>query len=146
VVLADRGEPERRRVLLAADPEEAAVQQPHRAREHALAGEVVAAGQVALDTFAQRRQRAGETRHVLELLRVPAGAPRLVVAVLLAAGGVDARRLQMPVLIRTDPHVGPRGRDAERADARDDLGILDAHAVVVVREPAARLLAGDPGT
>ena len=68
--------------------------------------------EVGLHVLAQRRQRAGEARHVVELLGVAPGAPGLVVEVLLAAGGVDARRLQVAARVGADPDVLPGGRDA----------------------------------
>ena len=106
----------------------------------------VGRGQVGLDLLAQPRQRAGEADHVVELLGVAPGAPRVVVAVLLAARGVDPRGLQVAVRVRADPDVLPGGRDAELADALEHLGLVDALAVVVeVREAAARAPAGDPG-
>ena len=150
VLLAHRGQPERLvgdRVLLGADAEEAAVEQPHRAGQHALAGELVGGLQVGLDLLAQPRQRLREARHLVELLGVPAGAPGVVVAVLLAPRGVDAGGLQVPVRIRTDPDVLPRRRDAELADAVDHLALGDALAgfAVVVREAAPRGAPGDPG-
>jgi hypothetical protein len=68
-----------------------------------------------------------------------------VVAVLLAPGVVDARRLEMASRVRADPHVLPRRRDRELADAREHLWIVDLAPVVVVGEPAPALDAGDPG-
>src|SRR5690606_25461542 len=48
---------------------------------------------------------------------VPAGRPALVIAVLLAALRVAARGLQVAVLVRANPHIGPGRRDAQRPDA-----------------------------
>ena len=86
--------------------------------------------------------------HVVELLRVAPRAPGVVVAVLLAPGGVDARRLQVPVRIRADPHVLPRRRDRRaRAIRVEHLGLVDALAVgVEVAEAAPAAPAADPGT
>ena len=63
MLLAHRREPERLvldRVLLGADAEEAAVEQPHGAGQDALAGQLVGGGEVRVDVLAQRRQGAGE--------------------------------------------------------------------------------------
>jgi hypothetical protein len=132
-------------VLLGADPEEAAVQQPHRAGEHAPLGQVRRRAQVGGDVLAEGGQRVGELDHVVELLLVAAPAPGVVVAVLLAAGVVEAGRLQVTAGIRTDPDVTPRRRDRQLADAGEVLRLVDEPAVgVVVREAAPALDAGDP--
>ena len=83
---------------------------------------------------------------VRELLVVAARTPGIVVAVLLAPRGVRARRLQMPVGIRADPHVLPGGRDRQLGDPREDLRLVDlAAGVVLVAEAAAAPPAADPG-
>src|SRR3954453_4113841 len=90
------------RVVLAADPEEPAVQQPHRRRQHPLAPEGLAA-QVCLDAGPERRQRPGELDHVFELLLVAALTPTPVVEVLLAPTLVDAGGLYVAAWVRADP-------------------------------------------
>jgi hypothetical protein len=149
VRLAHRGQAValvRLRVLLRADPEEAAVEQPHGAGEHALAGELVARLQVGGHAVAQRRQVLGEVEHLVELLGVAPGAPVRVVEVLLATGRVDAGGLDVAAVPRADPDVLPGRRDAEAADARDDVGLVDRVALLVeVGEPAAPLDALEPG-
>ena len=68
VLLAHRGEAVGLvldRVLLGADAEEAAVEQPHRAGQHALARELVGGGQLLVDVLAQlaaARRRSGSSR------------------------------------------------------------------------------------
>ena len=102
--------------------------------------------QVGGDVLAQAGQRVREVDHVVELLLVAAPAPGVVVAVLLAPGGVEAGRLQMAVGIRADPHVAPGGRDRQLADARQVRRVADKLAVgLVVGEAAPALDAGDPG-
>jgi hypothetical protein len=149
VRLLHRGEPVGLvgdRVVLAADPEEPAVEQPHRAGEDLLARQRLG-GEVAIDVAPQRGQRAGEPDHVVELLLVAALAPALVVEVLLAAAVVDAGRLDVAARVRAHPDVLPRGRDHQLADPRQDLGLLDPVAVAVDVGPAATLpLAADPRT
>src|SRR3954453_8434011 len=119
MLLAHRGQTVglvRDRVLLGADPEEASVEQTHRGGQHALARRLVAGLEVRGDALAQLRKRAGEARHVFELLGIAPSAPGGVVAVLLAPGRVDAGRLKMPARVGADPHVAPRRWDAEIAD------------------------------
>jgi hypothetical protein len=52
-----------------------------------------------------------------------------MVAVLLPAARVARRHLEMSFRDRTDPHVAPRGRDHERAEAADVLALADDAAV-----------------
>jgi hypothetical protein len=140
VLLAHRGQAVglvAHRVVLRADAEEAAVQQPDGAGQHPLARQPVRRGEVGGDPLAQRRQRPGEGDHLVELLLVAAPAPVVVVAVLLAARLVRADRLQVAVGVRADPDVVPRGRDHELGDALEHLGLVDAAAVLVDVEEAA---------
>jgi len=61
-----------------------------------------------------------------------------VIAVLLAPARVAARGLQMAAPVHADPHVGVRGRNRQRVDARDFVGVADALAVLsVIREAVA---------
>jgi len=46
-----------------------------------------------------------------------------MVSVLFSAARVASGRLQVPVRMRTDPHVGPRGRDDEGEDAAEHGGV-----------------------
>src|SRR6185436_13697951 len=69
-----------------------------------------------------------------------------VVAVLLAAFAVAAGGLQVAVRERADPHVAPRRRNGERADARELLLVLDLLAVHAdVAKAAAVTQATDSG-
>jgi hypothetical protein len=105
-----------------------------------------AVAEVALEPATQRRERLREAHHVVELLAVAPRPPGVVVAILLAAGRVAARRLQVSVRIRADPDVLPRGRDRELGDPPQDLRIVDAIALLVdVAEPAPAAPAADPG-
>jgi hypothetical protein len=150
VLLAHRREPVRRvldRVLLGADPEEAALEQPHGGGQDAPAVELRAVPEVPLDLPAQPRERLREADHVAELLQVAPLAPVVVVAVLLAPGGVRPRRLEVAAGVRADPDVLPRGRDRELGDAGERLRLVDPLPVVVdVREAAAAADAPDPGS
>ena len=125
------------RVLLAADPEEPAVEQRDREREHPVPGERGLAEQPP-DPAPRRRQRLGETEHLVELLAVAVLAPRGVVQVLAPPCLVGPDRLKVAVRRRADPHVPPRGRDREAADPLEGLGIPDRpSALVQIREAAS---------
>ena len=133
------------RVVLGADAEEAAVEESHRAREHALPREP-APGEVLLRRPADTRQRARKPQHLVELLLVAPGPPLLVVEVLPPAGRIGSDRLDVPERVRTDPDVLPGRRDDELADALEDLLVLDPLAVLVqVLEAAASPAAEDSG-
>ena len=117
------------RVLLGADAEEAAVEQPHRAGQHAVAGQLVGAVEVPVDHARAASAARARSRASRRTSRSRAGAPLRVVEVLLAAGGVDPRGLQVAARVRADPHVLPGRRDAELGDPLDVLGLGDALAV-----------------
>src|SRR4051794_20649698 len=148
VLLAHRGQPVAvvlHRVVLAADAEEAAVEQPDGAGEHALAAQVIAR-QVTCHQLAHLRERARKVDHLVELLLVAPLAPALVVEVLLAAGGVESGGLQVAVRERADPHFLPGGRDAELVDPAQHHCVLDlAAAVVEVLESLSTPPAADSG-
>ena len=63
--------------------------------------------------------------------------PIIVVAVLLATGGVDAGRLHMTARVGADPDVIPGGRDREIVDPLDHGRIVDPGTVVLVVAEAA---------
>ena len=64
-------------------------------------------------------------------LPVASSSPCRVIEVLLPPGSIRAHRLQMPTLVRADPHVLPCGRDRQRADPRDHVGVGDGPPVGV---------------
>ena len=71
--------------------------------------------------------------------------PRMV-AILLATTRVARRDLQMPVLVRADPDVGPRRRNHERAEAPQHLARANYAAVGInVSEAAAVPLPANAG-
>ena len=77
---------------------------------------------------------------------VPLGAEVGVVAILLAAAGIDAGRLEMAVGIGAEPGVGIGRRQADRVQPVDLVAVGDALAVGVEIGPvAAHSLAGDAG-
>jgi hypothetical protein len=131
-------------VVLRADPEVAAVEQPRRAGERALARHPLRA-QVAPDAPAHLRQRAREDDHRVELLLVAARAPERVVEVLLTPGGVDAGGLDVAERIGADPDVLPRRRDRELADPLQHARLGDpAPVLLAVLEAAPAATADDP--
>jgi hypothetical protein len=83
---------------------------------------------------------------VIELLLVAAPSPVEVVQVLLPTRGVDAYRLQMPVLLWAYPHVRPGRWDAEVLDPLQRLQIVHAVPVrVEVFETTPAFAARDAG-
>jgi hypothetical protein len=105
------------RVHLAADAEEADVEQPGRRGEHP-APVQPAGGEVLGDADPGLGQRPAELADPGELLAVALHPPGLVVQVLPPPGVVGADGLQVTVWPRADPHVLPRRRDHQRLDAR----------------------------
>ena len=129
--LADRGEAVGVVLLgvrLAADAEEAQLEQAHRTRQYALARHAVEADVVG-DLLAELGKTAGEAQDPVVLLAVPRRSPLVVVAVLAATLGVHPGGLDVPVRVRADPHVLPGRRDGQRLDASDHLVVGDALAV-----------------
>ena len=116
------------RVVLRADPEEAAVEQPDGAGEHLAR----AASRPARGPCATRARSCGsaarELDHRVELLGVAPLAPAVVVAVLLAPGGVDAGRLDVAHRVGADPDVLPGRRDGELADPLEHARLADPGA------------------
>src|SRR5579884_1106435 len=147
VLLVQRGEPDAAvivRVLLAADPEEPDVEQPHRAREDLLVPEPAVAD-AGRDLAPQLRQETPEPLHPAELRAVAVLPPERVVEVLLAARRIDPCRLEVAEGILTDPHVAPRRRDRERAHTLERLAIAHCAARFVdVAEPAPPPHASQP--
>jgi hypothetical protein len=81
-----------------------------------------------------------ERQQLVELLAVALGAVLTVIAVLLAAPGVAARRLDVRARVGRDPDVGPGRRYGQPLDAGERLGVGDqaaAVAVVGVRDAGA---------
>jgi hypothetical protein len=98
--------------------------------------------QVGAHLAADARQGVRELGEKLELVGIAQLAPTRVVAVLLAALRIAPGRLQVTALVAADPDVGPCGRDGERLDALERLGIGDALTLgVVVFEPLAAVAA-----
>ena len=116
------------RVVLRADAEQPAVEQPHGCREHAVTPHPVRR-QVPPHHPPQLRQRFGELEHLVELLLIAPDAPIGVVEVLLAARRVDPCRLQVAARVHADPYVLPGGRDRQLADAGQRLLVVEPAAV-----------------
>ena len=132
-------------VVLGADAEEPEVEQAGRAREDPGAVERVAA-QVAAHAAPELGQVVPELDHRAELLAVAPGAPLVVVAVLLAPGIVDPRRLEVAERVEADPHVPPCRRHGQVGDALERLRVVDPLPVrVEVFEAAAPPAPRDAG-
>ena len=73
--------------------------------------------EVVCDRRPQPRERRAEQHQLVELGLFLRQAERRVIAGLLATLGIASGRLEMPVGIRTDPHVGPRRWYRQGGDA-----------------------------
>src|SRR6185295_19285501 len=118
VLAAHGGEPEALvflRVGLAADAEEAEVEEADGAGEGALGRHSLAA-QVGGHRAAQLRQFQGEAANQLELPLCLPLLPALVVEVLLAPGFVVPGRLYVAEGVGADPYLLPGRRDRQLPD------------------------------
>ena len=116
------------RINRIADADHRVVEQPDDGGDDALAWQFAPA-QVGVDPLADIRQRAGEVGKVRILHLVAALRPARVVAVLLAAPLVAARRLDVAIRVAAYPHIGPGGRNDQRLDARQRLFVDDRLSV-----------------
>ena len=123
-------------VLGIADPDQRVVEQPDGRGDDTFEREV-AAPHVGVDPLAEDRQRMAEVDQRLELGLLSGALPFGVVAVLLAALGVAAGRLDVTVGVDAEPHVRPRRRDHEPAQALDRLAIPQRRALDVEVDEAA---------
>ena len=107
-------------VLLVADPDERQLEQPDDRGQHLLAGQARAA-EVRVDPLAdrsaggRRRRTSGRTSTTSRCSRNARVIAVLLAPLRVAATSPGGGRCGS----RSDPHVGPRGRDRERADARE---------------------------
>ncbi len=113
------------RIALGSDAHRRLVEEGNDRGEDLLAREAAAA-QVPGDCAAKARQPRTERRHALELVRVAAVAEVGVVAVLLPAAGVDARRQQVPSRcgeIHTSRHAGGMASPSIHARVSASTGV-----------------------
>ena len=130
-------------VVLAADPEEAEVEQAHGAGQRPLARHPLPR-QVAVTARRRRGSGGGELAHASNLRSARRCCQRVVVEVLLAPGGVDPGRLDVAERVGADPDLLPGRRDRQLADPLQRLVVLDPLAVgVEVGEAAAAAAADD---
>jgi hypothetical protein len=85
-------------------------------RDHPVALEAAAA-KIGRDSSPHVGERGRHLQHPVELLLVTVLLPLLVVEVLAAARRIGSERLDVPVRVRADPHVLPRGRDHQVINA-----------------------------
>jgi hypothetical protein len=130
-------------VLLVADAEQPEVEQAQREGEDLLAVQRRRAVQERVEPGAQGGQGGAEVEHVVELAVLALGPELRVVPVLLAPGGVVARRLQVGVGGGRDPHVTPRGRDRESRDAPERRRVGHRRAAGAGQRPVPGT--GEPG-
>src|SRR2546430_5668380 len=116
------------RVLLVADAGKRRLEQADDGGDALLPRQTFAA-QVSRHASPDPRQDPCEARHAVELVGVPNFAPTRVIAVLLAAACVAARRLQVTAWPGRDPDVLPRRRDDQGADAIEGHLIADAPSI-----------------
>src|SRR6185437_6410824 len=116
------------RVLLVADAYECRFQQLHNGRDDLLARKPFAV-EIGGNPAAQPRQGPSEYREVLELGALAMLAIARVISVLLPTARIAPGRLQVSVRPGADPHVGPRGRDSQRANTRDGGCVTDGLSV-----------------
>jgi hypothetical protein len=146
VTSAQRCEPVRlvvARQILRPHADERTLQQPHHGREHFVTRESLQED-VALDSLPDLPDDFAEVEEALELRALAISPETGMVAVLLAPARVTRGDLEVSVLVRADPDVGPRRRDHERAEALNRVLGDDKTAIgVVVREAATAALAAD---
>ena len=149
MLIAQRGQPERAvglRVLVIADADQALLEQLHDGCEHLLARQPWP-GHVGRRSRSNHRQDRRKCLETIELVAVAARAPLDVIPVLLSSACITSCGLHMSLRIRTDPHILPRGRNSERANASEIGGTADRPAVGArVPEPERAHLAPDAGT
>jgi len=114
----------RPRVLVVADTDQRLLEQADDGGEDALAGER-RPFHVGRHPAANARQRRAELDEMVVLRFITRGAPRGVVAVLLASARVAAGRLNVTVVGRTNPDVRPRRRNRECVDAIERRRVAD---------------------
>ncbi len=79
-----------------------------------------------------------ELKDALELGLVPNRAVFRVISILFPSLRITAGGLNVSMWARTDPHVGPGGRDDDLSDPIDRFGIGDAASLLVqIEEPLA---------
>src|SRR5690606_2488501 len=105
------------RIGVVADPGQGIGQQRDHDRQYLVAGEATLA-QVGAQSAPQPRQGLAEGDHPIVLAGAADLLPVGVVAVLLAATGIPAGRLQMAVALAADPHAGPGRRYRQGPDPR----------------------------
>ena len=118
------------RVRLRADAEEAEIQQSDGAGERSIAREA-ARGDVPFAHLPHRGKTPRQTEDPVELLAVTTSPPIIVIQVLLPPGVIRTHGLEVSTVVRTDPHLLPRGRDRQRTDPRERLVVANPLAVRV---------------
>src|SRR5690606_12519133 len=99
-----------------ADADEGIVEEPdHRGGDMGQIG--ATAPEVRLDLFPYARQDPGKGQERAELGLAAVLGPARIIKILLAAAFVTTGSLKVAVGIRTNPDLGPGGRDDQRLDA-----------------------------
>ena len=103
-------------VLLIAHTNESHLQEADNGCEHFLLRQTLPR-KVAFHAGANSGQHLREIGHAIEFRFVPHLPPARMVAVLLAFPGITADSLKVPFLDRTDPDVGPGGRNSQGSNS-----------------------------
>jgi len=123
-------------ILGVADPDQRGVEQPNGGGDDAFEREL-AAPHVGVDPLAQDRQRMAEVDQRLELGLLSGTLPFGVVPVLLAPLGIAPGRLDVTLGVDAEPHVGPRRRHHQPAQALDRFAISQRRTLEVEVDEAA---------
>src|SRR4051812_3547163 len=131
-------------VLVVADADQRALEQPYYRGEHLVSCQL-RERDVPLHALTNERENLAERNHPAELGFVAHGAVARMVAVLLSSARVSRCDLQMPRRIRTDPHARPARRNHEPSYSLE-LRLVAYHDTVGsgVDKAAAATLATDP--
>ena len=129
----------RARILFVADADMLGIEQADDRGEDGVAAEF-ALLEVGFDPLAQFGESGAEVDHRVEFRLVAAGAEIVMIAILLAAAGVDPGGLQMAVGIGAVPGVGIGRGKGDLIEPVNLLAVGDALAVGGVIGPAELLL------
>src|SRR5215471_12933661 len=111
-------------VLVVSHPDTGGLEQTHHRGKHFFPWQA-REFEISLHSHPDGRQLAAECQQTIELGFVSNFSVPGMIAVLLAAARVSRRNLDVTALAGTDPHVRPRGRNDERANATECFGIRD---------------------
>jgi hypothetical protein len=131
-------------VFVVADAEQSQLHHAYNGSQHALARQP-RSFQIFLDTRADQRQHARESKQLAVLGVVAYFAPARMIPILFASTLIATRRLQMPIRIAADLHLFPRRGYRQCADAFQRRDVAHQRAIrQTIIEPVARVAARNP--